>query len=182
MTVIHSKEGPSAMIAYTALMTALAAVAGYLEMLFPIDLFGIPGVKLGLANAVSLIALFILGPLYAFLIMTVRVFLLGFMFGNMYSIIYGLAGGCLSIGLMCLLKRSGAFKMTGLSAAGGAAHNIGQLIVAFISFGSINLKYYMPLLVISGTIFGCLIGILAEMIYARIGKGGNNDRVFEGNA
>lgn len=182
MMHLHSKEGPSGKVAYIALMTALAAVAGYLEMLFPIDFFGIPGVKLGLANTVSLIAMYMFGTGFAFLIMIARVILTGFMFGNMYAIIYALTGGVFSLTVMHLLKRTGAFKMTGVSAGGGAAHNLGQLAIAFITLGGLNLVYYIPLLLISGTVFGCLMGILSEMIYERIDKGENNDRIFEGEA
>jgi heptaprenyl diphosphate synthase len=149
-------------------MTALASVIGYLELLIPINLFGIPGVKLGLANIVSLIALYLFGPFYAYLIMIARVLLTGVMFGNMYAIIYSLAGGFISITVMLLLKRSGAFSMTGVSAAGGAFHNIGQLIVAVISLGSLNILYYIPMLVITGTLFGCVTGILAGAVCEKI--------------
>ncbi|MBR6485615.1 MAG: Gx transporter family protein [Lachnospiraceae bacterium] len=159
------------MVAYVALMTALAAVAGYLEMLFPINYFGIPGVKAGLANVVSLVALYMFGPLYAFLIMVARVLLDGFMFGKMYSVIFGLTGGALSMTVKIILKRTKAFKMTGVSAAGGVFHNIGQLIVAIITLEGINLIYYIPVLVLSGTVCGCLMGFIASSLYERIGEG-----------
>ena len=178
----HGKEGPSRRVAFTALMTALAAAAGYLEMLFPIDIFGIPGVKPGLANIVSVIVLYLFGPAYAFMVMAVRVILIGFMFGNMYSIIYGLTGGVFSVTVMCLLKKTGLFKCTGVSAAGGAAHNIGQLLVARVTLGELNLVYYIPVLVVFGTLFGSIMGVLSGMVYDRISKGDNNDRIFEREA
>ena len=168
---LHNKLSPSRQVAYIALMTALAAVAGYLEMLFPINYFGIPGVKAGLANVVSLVALYMFGPVYAFIIMVARVLLVGFMFGNMYSIIFGLTGGALGMMVMILLKRTGAFTITGVSAAGGVSHNMGQLIVAVITLEGINLVYYIPVLVLSGTICGCLMGIIAGMVYERTGEG-----------
>ncbi len=178
----HSSEPYSRRVAYAALMTSLAAVVGYLEMLFPIDVFGIPGVKPGLANIVSVIVLYIFGPVYAYLVMAVRVILIGFMFGNMYSIIYGLTGGIFSVTVMCLLKKTGAFKITGVSAAGGAAHNLGQLLVANLTLGELNLVYYMPVLVVFGTLFGSIIGVLSGMICERIGKGDRYDRIFEREA
>ena len=178
----HSEDGPSRRVAYTALMTSLAAVVGYLEMLFPIDLFGIPGVKPGFANIVSVTIMYIFGPVYAYLVMAVRVVLIGFMFGNMYSIIYGLSGGVFSVTLMYLLKKTGAFRIVGVSAAGGAAHNLGQLLVARLTLGELNLVYYMPLLVIFGTLFGSITGVLSGIIYERIGKGDRYDRFFEREA
>ena len=178
----HSNEGPSRKIAFTALMTALAAVAGYLEMLFPIDLFGIPGVKPGFANIVSVIVLYLFGPVYAYMVMVARVLLIGFMFGNMYSIIFALTGGAFSVTVMYLLKKTGAFRISGISAAGGAAHNIGQLFIAHLTLGELNLVYYMPVLVVFGTLFGSIMGVLSGMVYERIGKGDNNDRFFKREA
>lgn len=167
MMLLPDSRRPSALVSYIALMTALAAVVGYLEMLIPISYFGIPGVKAGLANVVSLAALYLFGPMYAFLITTARVLIIGFMFGNMYSIIFSLTGGLLSVAFMYILKRTGAFRIAGISAGGGAFHNIGQLIVALITLDGINLMYYLPVLIISGTLCGCLTGILAGMVLDR---------------
>ena len=85
------------MIAYIAVMTALASVFGYIEQLIPISFFGIPGVKLGIANIVSLIALYMFGTVYAYLILLVRIIIIGFMFGNMYAVFFSLTGGLLSM-------------------------------------------------------------------------------------
>lgn len=170
---------PSRMTAYIAVMTALAAVFGYAEQLIPISFFGIPGVKPGFANIVSLIALYIFGPGYAFLILIARVLLVGFMFGNMYSVIFGLSGGLLAMTVMCVLKRTGLFTMTGVSAAGGVAHNTGQLIVAALTLKEINLLFYVPVLVISGLIAGCMMGILGQMVSKSMRC--DNDRFFEGH-
>ncbi len=155
-------------VAYMSLMTALAAVAGYLEQLIPISYFGIPGVKPGLANIVSLLVLYMFGPAYAFAVTVSRILLIGFMFGNMYSLLYSLAGGILSLTAMILLKKTGLFTMTGISSAGGIFHNIGQLIVAFVTLSGLDLKYYIPLLVISGTVFGVFTGLAGTLIYERL--------------
>ena len=168
MMQLPDSRRPSALVSYIALMTALAVVAGYLEMLIPINYFGIPGVKAGLANVVSLAALYMFGPLYAYLITTARVLLIGFMFGNMYSMIFSLAGGLLSVTLMCILLKTGRFRVTGVSVGGGVFHNIGQLIVAMITLNGINLMYYLPVLIISGTVCGCLTGFIAGMVLDRL--------------
>ncbi len=180
----HNSLPVSKKVAYTAVLTALAAVAGYIEMLMPVNIFGIPGVKLGLANIVSLVALFILGIPFAYLITVIRVILLGVMFGNMYSVLFGLCGGVLSMSVMILLKRTGLFTMTGLSAAGGAAHNLGQLFVAFVTLNGLKLKYYIPVLILAGTICGCIVGLLASVVTERLGHSGRwgaDDRFFEGD-
>ena len=184
MMQLPGRERPSTLVAYIALMTALAAAISYLEMLIPVNYFGIPGVKAGFANVVSLAALYMFGPLYAYLITVVRVILIGFMFGNMYSIIFSLTGGLLSVTVMCIAKKTGAFGITGISVAGGVFHNLGQLLIACVTLKGINLIYYMPVLIISGTVCGCLTGLLAGMVTDRIGvnTGGENDRISEGNA
>lgn len=162
------KNHPFNMIAYIAVMISLSAVFGYFEQLIPINVLGVPGVKPGIANTISLLALFIWGPGYAYFIMICRILLLGFMFGNMYSVIFSLAGGILSMTVMWLLKRTGSFGVTGISAAGGAAHNIGQLIVAAITLNEIDLVFYLPLLTVSGIIFGSVTGILTYMLIDRL--------------
>ena len=157
------------MTAYIAVMIALAAVIGYLEQLIPVNLFGIPGIKLGLANIVSLVALYMFGEVHAFLIMAVRVTLVGLMFGNMYAIAFSFTGGVMSLAVMILLKRTGLFGIGGISAAGGVSHNMGQMIIAMLTLDSINLVYYIPILSVAGTVCGMAVGVTAGMIYDRIG-------------
>jgi len=125
-------------IAYLGLMTALALIFSYVEALIPVN-FGIPGVKLGLANIVAVIALYLFGFPAAFAVQILRILLSGFLFGNMYSIIYSLSGGLLSITCMYILKKTDIFSMLGISIAGGIIHNIGQLIVAMIVMKQIRL-------------------------------------------
>jgi heptaprenyl diphosphate synthase len=90
------------------------------------------------------------------------------MFGNMYAIIFGLAGGTLSILVMTAIKKTGLFGIAGISSAGGVSHNIGQLIVAFFTLDSLNLIYYVPLLAVSGTVCGLVTGIIAGVVCDRI--------------
>ena len=117
--------------AYLGLFAAVAIIFGYVESLVPV-FTGIPGIKLGLAN---LAVLFILDR-YSFkeaaLVSVVRILVIGFMFGNLFSILYSLAGAALSLTVMDLLKKHSGFSLIGISVAGGVTHNIGQLIVAMI--------------------------------------------------
>ena len=175
----QDKLNPVRMTAYIAVMTALSAVFGYAEQLIPFVFFGIPGIKLGFANIVSLIALYVFGPVYAYLILLARVLIVGFMFGNMYSIIFGISGGISAMTLMWILKKTGLFGMTGVSAAGGVAHNLGQLVVAEITMNEINLIFYLPVLVIFGMLAGCVMGILGQTIVLRMRW--SDDRFFKGH-
>ena len=118
-------------VAYFGVFTTLALIFSYVETLIPIQ-FGIPGVKLGLANLIIVIALYRMKLSEAYLLSIVRVLLAGFIFGNYFSIIYSLAGGLLSLTVMALLRKKGGFSVIGVSIAGGVFHNIGQLIIASV--------------------------------------------------
>lgn len=156
-------------LAMMGLLTALAIICGYVEMLLPVSL-GIPGVKLGLANIVIVFALYRLRPLEAFLINVLRIVLVSLMFGNLSVMLYSLAGGIFSFLVMELLKRTGKFSIYGVSIAGGVFHNIGQLIVAMLVLETASLVYYGPVLLLSGLVTGMLIGITAKEILKRIGN------------
>lgn len=154
--------------AYCAILTALAMIFGYVEALIPFG-FGIPGVKLGLANLVIVLALYILPAYQAFVIQLMRIVLVSFLFGNLSMLLYSLAGGMLSFLVMFLLKRGNmkrgdGFSITGVSIAGGVSHNIGQLIVAALVVQNLKIAFYFPALMIAGLVTGCLIGMLAYRI------------------
>ena len=154
-------------VALLAMMIALALVFSYVETLIPIN-FGIPGVKLGLANLVIVAALYLIGGKEAFLVSVVRIFLSGFMFGNLFSILYSLAGAALSLTVMELLKKHSGFSLIGISVAGGVTHNIGQLIVAMIVVSNTSLMVYAPALLVAGVLAGILIGWLTKEVVGRL--------------
>lgn len=153
--------------AYFGVFTALALILSYVEMLIPIN-FGIPGAKLGLANLIIVIVLYKTDWKEALLLSVVRIVLAGFIFGNMFSILYSLAGGGLSLAVQALLKRQGSFSVVGVSIAGGVSHNIGQLIVAMIVVETYQVGYYLPVLLIAGVLTGLLIGIISGEVLKRI--------------
>jgi len=154
-------------VAYFGVFTALALIFSYVETLIPFNL-GIPGVKLGLANLIIVVALYKMRLSEAYLLSVVRVLLAGFIFGNYFSIIYSLAGGLLSLTVMALLKKWGGFSLQGISIAGGVFHNIGQLIVAAVVVETFSVTYYFPVLLIAGLLTGLVIGIVAEMMLKRL--------------
>lgn len=154
-------------VAYFGVFTALALIFSYVETLIPVNL-GIPGVKLGLANLIIVVALYKMRLSEAYLLSVVRVLLAGFIFGNYFSIIYSLAGGLSSLTVMALLKKWGGFSLQGISIAGGVFHNIGQLIVAAVVVETFSVTYYFPVLLVAGLLTGLVIGIVAEMMLKRL--------------
>lgn len=146
---------------------AFALILSYVEALLPFS-FGIPGIKLGLANLAVLLVLYRLGIKEAFLTDILRIILNGFLFGNLYSIIYSMAGGVLSFLVMSTLKKTKRFSIVGVSMAGGVFHNIGQLFVAAFVVETIGIFYYIPPLLIAGIVTGLLIGLLSQQILARV--------------
>ncbi len=154
-------------IALTGVFIALAMILSYLESLVPIG-FAVPGIKLGLANLVTIVALYKLGLRDTIIISLGRILLSGVLFGNMMIIIYSLAGATLSILVMVLVIKTKIFSTTGVSVCGAIAHNLGQIIVAVISLENMNIMYYMIVLAIAGTVAGTVIGILSGMIIKNI--------------
>lgn len=154
-------------VAYFGVFTALALIFSYVESLIPIQL-GIPGVKLGLANLIIVIALYKMRLSEVFLLSIVRILLSGFLFGNYFSILYSLAGGLLSLAVMALLKKAGDFSVMGISMAGGVFHNVGQLVVAMMVVETFSVGYYLPVLLVAGLVTGFLIGMAAGEMLKRL--------------
>ncbi|MDO4546021.1 MAG: Gx transporter family protein [Bacillota bacterium] len=154
-------------IAFTALLAALALIFSYIEVLIPFNP-GIPGIKLGIANLVIIIALYYLGSGYALTVNLVRICIAGLLFNGLFGALYSLAGALLSLLVMILLKKTGLFSVTGVSMAGGVAHNLGQLLIAAFLVSNIKVFVYFPVLVISGVVSGALIGVLAYLILRKL--------------
>ena len=153
--------------AYFGVFTALALIFSYVETLIPIQ-FGIPGAKLGLANLVIVIVLYKTDWKEALLLSVVRIVLSGFIFGNLFSIIYSLAGGIMSLAVMAAIRKDKGFSVIGVSMAGGVCHNIGQLIVAMIVVQTYQVGYYLPVLLIAGLATGTLIGVISSGVLKRL--------------
>lgn len=154
-------------VAMFGVFTALALIFSYVEALIPIN-FGIPGVKLGLANLIVVIVLYKGDWKDALFIAIARIVLSGFIFGNLFSILYSLSGGMLSLLVMVLLKKSNAFSIAGVSIGGGTAHNVGQLLIAMFVVQTYQVGYYLPVLLIAGVLTGALIGIVALEVMKRL--------------
>ena len=152
--------------AYMGLFAAVAIIFGYVESLLPV-FAGIPGIKLGLANLVTVFILYTYSFREAAAISLIRILVIGFMLGNLFSILFSLAGAALSLACMTLAKKYLGLSVTGVSILGGVTHNLGQIVVAVLVVENVNLFYYFPALLIAGLITGFLIGILSGEILKR---------------
>ena len=150
-----------------ALSVSLAMILSFVESQIP-AMVAIPGVKVGLANIVVVFALYKLGWKYAAVISLTRVFLVGLLFGNGISILYSFTGAIVSFAAMLLLKKAKVFSTMAVSVAGGVLHNLGQIAMACVIMGTDVLRYYAPFLVLSGTLAGIAIGVLAAIMIRRI--------------
>lgn len=163
------RPSPAKRAAVSAILACLALIFSYVEAIIPFSA-GIPGVKLGIANLVILIALYEMGPRYAFAVNAVRILVAGLLFNGLFGALYSLAGGLLSFLVMWGLKKTGLFSMTGVSMAGGVAHNMGQLLVASAIVANLKMFLYFPILMFSGLASGIAIGIVSQIIYQRVPK------------
>ena len=152
-------------VAILALITTLALMMSYIEFLIPIPV-PVPGIKLGLANIVTVFVLYSLSPNEAVAVTAVRVILCSLLF-NVGGMIYSVCGAAVSLVVMILLQRTRLFSETGVSIAGAIAHNAAQILVAVVLMNTVEIIYYLPVLIVSGAVSGLVIGILAGIIVRR---------------
>ena len=152
-------------VALIAMCIALAMILSYVESMIPSP--GIPGVKLGLANLVVIFALYKLGWGEAAGISLLRVFLVSLLFGHAASLMYSAAGAVLSLTGMILLKKTGKLSCVAVSVIGGVLHNVGQILMAWLLMGP-NVVYYLPVLILSGTVAGVAIGVVSALLVRRV--------------
>ena len=155
---------------YCALLSAAALILFTVEAQLP-PLTAIPGVKPGLANIVTVFALYTVGAWNALAVLLVRIVLGGLLTGQVSAILYSLCGGLLAWAVSSLLKRFFApSKLWVLSVLAALAHNLGQLLCAVLITETAALLWYLPILMISGILAGALTGITAQLILKRLKK------------
>ena len=145
-----------------AILTALALALSWLERMIPLELVvPLPGIKLGLANTVSLYALYTMDLPAAMLILIARCLLTTLFSGNMTALAFSLAGGILSMLVMALARLSRHLSVYGVSVLGAAAHNLGQIMTAMLLMHSAFIIAYLPYLLLIGTACGCATATVA---------------------
>ena len=151
-----------------ALLTAVALTIFMVEAQIPAPV-PIPSIKLGLANIVTLYALFVLGPWDALGILLARILLGSLFAGNMMVLLYSLAGGLLCWAISCGLKKIMTLRQIWLCSIFGAiAHNLGQMAVAVVITRTPGLLVYLPALMLSGVIAGAFTGWAAQFLVHRM--------------
>ena len=149
-----------------ALLSSLAIICGYIESLIPV-ISSVPGIKLGISNAVILFAIFRIDKASAFFIMLIKVIVSSMLFAGFNVFIYSLCGGILSFLAMCLVKKL-KFSIITICMLGAVFHNLGQLFAAAFMLKSLSVFYYMPVLLLSGLILGFVTGSVCKILIKRI--------------
>lgn len=145
-------------ISLCAVMVALALALSYTERFIPLQLLvPLPGVKLGLANIVTLIALYLLKTRHAFMILIARC-VLGSLFGGLTGLLFSLLGGVLAMSVMAAARRMPMFSVYGVSIFGAAAHNVGQILAAMVLMQSVYVAAYLPYLLVVAVFTGLFTG------------------------
>ena len=157
-------------IALLGVLTSVALVLSYLEVMLPPISTAVPGIKMGLPNIIIIFLLYKFGLKEAVTVSLIRVFIVALLFGNVMTLAYSVAGAVLSLGLMTLFKKFDFFSQVGVSIIGGISHNLGQILVAIFLFDTIQIWYYMIVLSITGTIAGVVIGIISSILVKKLEK------------
>lgn len=152
---------------FLSLLVGIALVIYIVEARIPV-LF--PGIKLGLSNSISLLALITMGPKEALLIMILRILLGSIFIGNMSSFIFSISGGILSNIIMILMYKylKDKLSLISISVVGSIFHNIGQLLVASFIIKDFRIYIYLPILLISAVVTGYFIGIITTLLKIRL--------------
>lgn len=146
-------------LAVCAILIALALALSYTERFIPLQLLiPLPGVKLGLANIVTLIALYLLGTRQAFVILILRCILGAVFGGGITGLLFSLTGGILAMATMAAARKAPCFSIYGVSILGAAAHNIGQICAAMLLMHSLYIGAYLPYLLSVGLVTGFATG------------------------
>lgn len=154
-------------LTFLSVCVALAMILSYIESLVP-PFVAVPGVKIGLANSVSLFILYAYGAREAACVSVIRVTLSSILFGSAVGFIYSISGAALSLIGMIILKRIPIFTMLTVSVSGAVLHNAAQIICACLIMENAAIAYYLPVLIISGTVAGVAIGIISALLLKRL--------------
>jgi heptaprenyl diphosphate synthase len=154
----------------SALLVAAALALSYMERFIPLNLVvPLPGVKLGLANIVTMFALYFLSPKQGFCILVIRCVLGSVFGGGLSGLAMSLTGGMFAYGTMALAKKIPVFSVYGVSILGAAAHNAGQVLAAGVLMGSVYTLVYLPFLLLTGLVMGMITGTISSFAFRALG-------------
>lgn len=150
-----------------AITVSLALILSFIESRIPAFVAS-PGIKVGLANIAVIFTLYKIGYKEAIVVSIIRVLLVSFLFGTPVSLIYSITGAVFSLVTMMLLKRLTPLSEVTVSVSGGVMHNVGQITAASFMLSTNVVIYYLPFLLISGTIAGIAIGVASAILVKRV--------------
>lgn len=157
-------------VAFLGISVALAMVLSFVEnqIAFFLPIYGSYGIKLGLANIVIVFLLYKVGFWEGAAVNAVRVVLVSVLFGNVQTFLFGFTGAVISLVGMGLLKKSNMFSYVAVSVVGGVLHNIGQIAVAVLWTQTKELVFYLPVLLLTGTVAGIAVGLISGFLLKRL--------------
>ena len=150
-----------------ALTVSFALILSFVESRIP-AFVAIPGVKVGLANIAVIFVLYKMGPKEAAIVSGLRILLISILFGNVESLFFSLMGAAFSFAVMLLLKYLTPLSEVVVSVSGGVMHNVGQIIAAMMLLQTDAVMYYLPFLILSGTIAGVVVGVVSALLIKRV--------------
>lgn len=156
-------------VAFLGLSIALAMILSFVESQIP-ALVAIPGIKVGLPNLAIVFLLYKVGWKDAVIVSIIRIVLVSMLFGNVQTLTFSLAGAFLSLLVMILLKLTNWFSCITVSIVGGIFHNVGQIIAACLWTQTAEVAFYLPVLLVSGTVAGAVVGLISGMLVKRLEK------------
>ena len=166
-------------LARCALLISLALVLSYTERLIPLQMvIPLPGIKLGLANIVTLIALYLLGAKSAWIILVLRCLLANMFGGGITSLLFSLTGGLMAMAAMRMAMHCSFLSIYGVSILGAAAHNIGQILASMLLMHSVYIAAYLPYLLMVALATGTATGCCASGILRSLTAGGTKKNLF----
>ena len=146
-------------LALCAVLISLALALSYMERFLPLQLLvPLPGVKLGLANIVTLIALYLMGPASAFAILVPRCIMGAIFGGGITGLMFSLTGGLLAMSTMVLARKVRYLSIFGVSILGAAAHSVGQILIAMVLMNSVYVGAYLSYLLCVSIFTGLATG------------------------
>lgn len=160
-----STASKTRMLVFISVLVAQGMILSFIESMLPIP-FIAPGAKLGLANIITLSAIYLLTFKQAAAVVLLRVLLTATTFGSLSSFLYSFSGGVLSLFVMAAILKvfKGEISLIGVSIAGAVAHNLGQLFVAAIIIHNVLILTYLPILLIVAIPTGIFVGIVAKIL------------------
>lgn len=167
-------------IAQSAFLLAVALILGLLENLLPPIFPFLPYARIGLGNAAILLAILWLGIPYAAVILILKCVMLGLFSGAPTMILYSLAGGALAFPTMALLLKLGANGVPAISAAGGAMHNVGQVLMAILFTGTAEIALILLYLALFGMVAGGVIGVIVYYLDKALPMIGKREKKSDG--